>query len=84
MSQKKVYSFRGYEIKGMRPIFKTEMLIYQSKANLDETGLFSKITRHLDLGIRTMLVRGMFEKRIPYPILGLNLLAVEAEILFLS
>ena len=36
------------------------MLIYQSKANLDEKILFGKITRHLDPEIRKMLVRGMF------------------------
>ena len=28
----------------MRPIFKTEMFIYQSKANLDENILFGNIT----------------------------------------
>ena len=33
----------------MRPMFKTEMLIFQSKANLDEKILFgSKITNQLD------------------------------------
>ena len=40
------------EIKSMRPIFKTEILIYQSKANLDGKILFGKITRHLDPEIR--------------------------------
>ena len=44
----------------MRPISKTEMLVCQSKANLEEKILFSNITRHLDSGIRKMLVRGMF------------------------
>ena len=34
----------GCVIKSMRPIFKTEMLIYQLKANLDERILFGKIT----------------------------------------
>ena len=50
----------GCEIKSMRPIFKTEMLIYQSKANLDEKILFGKITHHLDPEIRKMLVNGKF------------------------
>ena len=34
----------SYEIKSMRPIFKTEMLIYQSKADFDEKGLVVKIS----------------------------------------
>ena len=45
------------ETKGMGPIFKTEMLIYQSKTNLDEKILLGKITHHLDPEIRKMLVR---------------------------
>ena len=44
----------------MRPIFKTEMLFYQSKANLDEKILFCKITHHLDPEVRKMLVKSMF------------------------
>ena len=44
----------------MRPIFKTEMLMYQSKANLDVKILFGNITRYLDPEIRKMLIRGMF------------------------
>ena len=43
----------------MKPIFKTEMSIYQSKANLDETSLFAKITHHSDPDIRKMLVKAM-------------------------
>ena len=48
----------GCEINGMSPIFKTEMFIYQSKANLDAKNLFRKITYHFDPEIRKMLVRG--------------------------
>ena len=44
----------------MKPIFKTEMSIYQLKANLDEKILFGKITHHLDPEIRKMLVNGKF------------------------
>ena len=44
----------------MRPIFKTDMLIFQSKANLDEKILFGKITHHLDPAIRKMLVKSKF------------------------
>ena len=36
----------------------TEMLIYQSKANLDAKILFGKITHHLDPEIIKMPVRG--------------------------
>ena len=43
----------------MRPIFKTEMFIYQSKANLGEKILFHKSSHHLDPEIRKMLVNGM-------------------------
>ena len=47
-------------MKGMRPIFKNEMLIDQSQANLDEKILLGIIIHHLDPEIRRMLVRGMF------------------------
>ena len=43
----------------MKLIFKTEMLIYQSKANLDENFLFGKVTYQLDLETRKMLVDKM-------------------------
>ena len=48
----------------MGPIFKTEFLIYQSKANLDEKILFDKITHHLDVEIRKMPARGLYGNRI--------------------
>ena len=44
VEQKKFTRLTGCEIKCMRPIFKTEMLIYQSKANLDKKILLGKIT----------------------------------------
>ena len=44
----------------MQLIFKTEILIYQSKANLDEKILFGKITHHLDLEIKKVMVNGKF------------------------
>ena len=44
----------------MRPMFKTEMLIYQSQANLDGESLFGKIVHRLDPEIRKILVKGMF------------------------
>ena len=34
----------SYGIKGMQPMFKNEILIYQSKVNLDEKILLGKIT----------------------------------------
>ena len=39
----------------MRSIFRTEMFMHQSKANLDEKILFVKITHQLDPEIRKML-----------------------------
>ena len=60
VSQKKFSRLVSYGEKSMRPIFKSKMLIYQSKANLDEKMLFGKIIHHLDPKIRKVLVRGMF------------------------
>ena len=57
---KKFKRLAGYEIKSMRLIFKTKMLIFQSTANSDEKILFGKITHHLDLDITKMLVRSIF------------------------
>ena len=53
----------GCEIKSMRPIFKTDMLIHYSKTELDEKVLFGKSTHHLDPEIRKILVRGMFRNK---------------------
>ena len=60
----------------MRLIFKTEVLIYQSKAKLDEKVLFGKITHHLD--------PGKFGTRIPHSIVVHDLLAIKIKILFLK
>ena len=54
----------GCYIKSIGPIFKTELLIYQSKANLDEKILFDKVTHHLDPKMRKMPVRGLYGNRI--------------------
>ena len=50
----------GCGIKSMRPIFKTEMLIYQSNTNSDEKILSGKITHHLDPEFSKMLDNGKF------------------------
>ena len=51
----------GCGIKSLRPIFKAEMSIYLSKANLDVKIFFGKkITHHVDPGFRKMLVSEMF------------------------
>ena len=44
----------------MRPIFKTEIFICQSKVNLDEKILFGTIPHLTDPEIRKMLVKSMF------------------------
>ena len=82
MSQKKFTRLAGCEIKSMRPIFKAEMLIYQSQANLDEKILFGMIIHHLDPEIRKMLVNSKL--RIPHSILIHDLLAIEIKVLFLT
>ena len=64
VSQKKFKHLVGCYIKSMGPIFKTELLIYQSQANLDEKLLFDKITHHLDIEIRKMPVRGLYGNQI--------------------
>ena len=66
-------------MKSMRPIFKTEMLIYQSKANFDEIILYVKIACHSDPAIRKMLER---ETRIPHSFLVHNLLTIEFKCYF--
>ena len=57
---KKFRRLEGCEINSIRPIFKTEMFIYQSKVNLDGKILFGSIPRLTDPEIRKMLVKGMF------------------------
>ena len=47
-------------MKSVWAIFKTNMLTYQSKANLDEKILLCKITHHLDPEIRKMLEGACF------------------------
>ena len=49
----------GCYIKSRGSIFKTVLLIYQSKVNLDEKILFDKITHHLDPETSKMPVRGL-------------------------
>ena len=44
MSEKMLTRLASYGVKSMRPIFKTKMLIYQSKANLDQKIIFGKFT----------------------------------------
>ena len=71
----------------MRLIFKTTMLIYPSKANLDEDIWFGKITNHLDPESRKierkMLAKDMFGKEDPHFILVYDF-AIEIKILFLE
>ena len=50
-------------MRNIRPIFKTEMLMYQSKANLVEKTLFGKVTHLYDSIIRKMPVRGLYGNR---------------------
>ena len=64
MNQKKFKRLVGCYIKSMGPIFKIELLIYQSKANLDEKILIDKITHHLDLELNKILVGGLYWNRI--------------------
>ena len=47
----------------MLPIFKTKILIYQSKANLDENMLFGNICHIWDPRIRKMPVSGFYRNQ---------------------
>ena len=52
VSKKKIMThLAGYEIKNMKPIFKTETLIYLLKANLDDKIFFGKIIVNLKLTV---------------------------------
>ena len=82
VSQTKFRRLEGYGIKSMCPIFKTKMLIYQSKANLDVKILFGNIARLIDPEIRKMLEKGFVWSKVPYSILVNDLLAIEIKIHF--
>ena len=47
----------------MRSIFKTKLLIYQSKVNIDEKILSGNIPHLIDPEIRKMLVKGKFRNK---------------------
>ena len=62
MSYKRFARLEGCKINSMWPIFKTEMLIYQSRANLDVKILW-KINHLLDPEIRKMQERNLYGNR---------------------
>ena len=68
----------------MWPLFKTEMLIYQSKVNLDEKILFDKFTHHVDPEVGKMLVRGMLGQKNSTFHSGQLLLAIKIKFLSLK
>ena len=59
-SKKSLGCSKGCGIKSMRPIFKTEMFIYQSKVNFDEKILFGSIPHLTSPEMSKMLEKGMF------------------------
>ena len=70
-----------YGIKSMWPLFKTEMLIYQSKANLDEKILFGKLTHHLRSNNQKNPCKGFaWESKIPRSILVFDLCSIEVYV----
>ena len=52
--------FVGCGMKSIWPIFKTKMLLYQSKVIFDVKILFRKITHLYDLKISKVSARGMY------------------------
>ena len=59
-------------------MFKIEVLMFQSKANLDEKILFVKVA------VEKFLQGACMETRTPYFVLVHDLLFIEVEILFLK
>ena len=62
----------GYGITSMKPIFKTEVLMYQSKVNLEEKILFVNVPHLIDPETRACL-----QQKIPYSILVHDLPSIE-------
>ena len=67
-------------------MFKTELLIYQSRANLDEKFLFGDITHQFYQEFRKMLARygACLGTRVTHSILVDSLLVIEVKIPFLN
>ena len=84
MSRKELTCLVGCEITNMRQIFKAEVFIYQSKANLDEKILFGKIAHHLGPEIRKMQVNSRFGNQDSTFHLVHHLLAIEIKVLFMK
>ena len=64
-------------------MFKTEMLMYQSKANLDVKFLFGKITHLSDPKIRRMPLRSLYENQeFHVPFWSMLHLALKFELIF--
>ena len=59
VSQKKFTRLAGYGIISLLPIFKTDMLIYQSKANLHVKIFIRNISHLIDPEIRKILLKGV-------------------------
>ena len=69
----------------MRPIFKTEMCIYQSKVNLAGKILFGNILHLIDLlEIRKCWYPACLGTKIPHSVLVHDLPFIEIQILYLK
>ena len=77
MSQKQFTRLGVCEIKSVGLIFKTKMLILQSKANLDGKILFGRATLVIDPEIRKMLEWVRMGTKVPNSILAHDLFAIE-------
>ena len=62
----------------------TEMLIYQSRVNLDGKILFGNIPHLIDPEIRNCWYRAYLGTKIPHSILLYNLPSIEIQILYLK
>ena len=66
-SKEKFMRLVGCGINNMWPIFKAEMKIYRSTANLDEKILFDNLPQFLDPEIRKMLEEYVWEENSHIP-----------------
>ena len=70
----------GCENKSMRPMFKTKLLIYHSKAKLDVKILLGKITKLYDPKIRKNVSKGQeWEREVHVPFWSMICLLLKAK-----
>ena len=83
-SQRTFLRLVGCGIKNKCTIFKTEISIHQSKANLDEKILFCNISHLIDPEIKKWWYRACLVTKFPYSIQVHDLPFIEIQVLYLK